>query len=116
LARWRPTQRLLEDLGFQGILAEQPLQLTDLVLHGPVLGGSDHLLLGTGGSERSLGGELAPAEELVGSHSMPAGDQADRDVGLVGLLDDGQLLGGRPVAAALRSVKDLNLGEEQSQA
>jgi hypothetical protein len=47
---------------------------------------------------------------------MPAGDQADRDVGLVGLLDDGQLLGGRPVAAALRSVKDLNLGEEQSQA
>jgi hypothetical protein len=38
---------------------------------------------------------------------MPAGHQADRDVGFLGLLDDGQLLGGHPAAAALRSVKDL---------
>jgi hypothetical protein len=112
LARWRPTQRLLEDLGFECLLAEQPLQLTDLALQGAVLGSGDHLLLSACGSQRSLGGELAPAEELVGSHSMPAGDQADRGVGFIRLLDDGQLLGGRPVAAALRSVKDLNLGEE----
>jgi hypothetical protein len=43
---------------------------------------------------------------------MPVGHQADRSVRLKGLLGDGELLSGRPVAAALRSVKDLNLGEE----
>jgi hypothetical protein len=40
---------------------------------------------------------------------MPAGNQADGGIRFVGLLDDGQLLGGRPVAAALRSINDLKL-------
>src|ERR687890_804360 len=48
-------QRLLEDLGFERLLAEQALQLTDLVLQGPALGGGHHLLLGTGRRQRALG-------------------------------------------------------------
>lgn len=39
------------------------------------------------------------------------GYQADRSVRLIRLLQNGEPLGGRPVAAALRSIKDLDLGE-----
>jgi hypothetical protein len=73
-------------------LALQALQLADLVLQGPVLRGGNDLFLGTGGRQGFLGGELAPAKQLVGRHAMPAGDQTDRRIWLVGLLNDGQLL------------------------
>jgi hypothetical protein len=64
-------QRLLEDLGFERLLAETALQLPDLVVQGAIFKGRGDLLLGTGGRQRSLGRELAPAKELVGRHSMP---------------------------------------------
>jgi hypothetical protein len=51
---------------------------------------------------------LLPLDDCLSSH------QADGGVRLIGLLDDGQLLRGRPVTAALRSVKNLNLGGRTS--
>jgi hypothetical protein len=52
----RNLQRRLEDLGLQGLLAQQPLQLTDLVLQGSVLGGGHRHLPCTGRGKGALTG------------------------------------------------------------
>src|SRR3954464_14820090 len=48
-----PLQRLFEDFGLQGLLAEQPVQLAHLVLERSVIRGGHDFLLGAGRGERA---------------------------------------------------------------
>src|SRR3954453_11948031 len=57
------------------LLAEQPLQLADLLVSGAQLRGRHHLLAGAGGSQRALRHQPAPGEELV---AMMPRDERDR--------------------------------------
>jgi len=68
----RQIQRLAQDLVLHGLLAEQPLQLTHLLLQGPVLGGRHHLVAGADRRERALGIKPPPSEQLVRPRSRAA--------------------------------------------
>jgi len=57
-------ERLLEDLGFQRLLAEQPLQLAHLALQGPIIRGRHDSGLGlaiTRKLARMMGGDVTVA-------------------------------------------------------
>jgi hypothetical protein len=41
-------ERLLEDLGLQGLLAQQPMKFADLVLQSPIIRSRDDLLAASG--------------------------------------------------------------------
>src|SRR5262249_43869947 len=58
-------ERLLEDLGFQCLLAEQPLQLAHLALQSPIIRGRHHLFAAAGSRQRPLHHQPAPGEQLV---------------------------------------------------
>jgi hypothetical protein len=58
-------ERLAQDLVFEGLLAEQPLQFANLMLQCPVFGGGHHFLAGPNSRQRSLGVEPPPGEHLV---------------------------------------------------
>ena len=105
-------QGLAQEFRLHRLLAEQALQLTDLTLERPVLRGRDDLFLGAGGGQRTLCGQLAPCEELVGLNAVAARHQVHRDAQIVGRLDQ-QLLGRRP-AAALRLGQDRAVRCDQS--
>src|SRR5262245_27284795 len=85
-------ERLLEDLGFQRLLAEQPLQLAHLALQGSVIRRRHDLFAAAGGRQRPLGHQPAPREELVRGNAMSASYQAYRHARLERLLDDPNLL------------------------
>jgi len=69
-------ERLLEDLGFQRLLAEQSLQLAHLARQ--VIRRRHHLFAAAGGRQRPLGHQPAPREELVRGNAMSASHQAYR--------------------------------------
>src|SRR5215472_16283163 len=71
-------KRLAQDLVLQGLLAQQPLQLANLVLQGPVLGGRHHFLARSYRRQPALGVQPAPAEQLVWRDPMPARNQRPR--------------------------------------
>jgi hypothetical protein len=85
-------ERLLEDLGFQRLLAEQSLQLAHLALQGSVIRRRHDLFAAAGGRQRPLGHQPAPREELVRGNAMSASHQAYRHARLERLLDDPNLL------------------------
>src|SRR5262245_55126414 len=68
----RRRERLLEDLGFQRLLAEQSLQLAHLALQGPVIRCRHDLFAAAGGRQRPLHHQPAPREELVRGNAMSA--------------------------------------------
>ena len=80
-------ERLLEDLGFQRLLAEHPLQLAHLALQGPIIRGRHDLFAAAGSRQRPLHHQPAPGEELVRGNAMSASHQAYRHARLEGLLD-----------------------------
>jgi len=102
-------QRLAQDLGLERLLAEQPVQVADLLLKRAVVGGRYHLLAGRCGGEGAMGGEAAPGEELVRVNTVAARDQADRGARLQALLDQSHLLGGAPAPAPLPGGDHLHL-------
>ena len=89
----------LEDLGFQRLLAQQPLQLAHLLLQSAVLGGGDHLLAGRRGGQCALCGQASPGEQLVWPDAVTPGNQAHRGARLVGLLNHAHLFRPRSSAA-----------------
>src|SRR5215216_216017 len=89
----RAGSRLLERL-----LAEQPLQLADLLVSGAQLRGRHHLLAGASRRQRALRHQPTPGEELVGGNAMMAGYERDRVAGQIRLFDDPHLLLCRPAA------------------
>jgi hypothetical protein len=101
---------LLEDLDLQRLLAEQAMQLANLLLQRPVLRGRDYFLARGGRRVGPLGHQAAPGEELVRVHPVLPGHQAHRGVRRVGLLDHADLLSRRPSPAALDGGDDLHLG------
>src|SRR5205085_8654280 len=58
----RQFERVAQYLVFQGLLAEQPLQLAHLVLQGSVFGGGHYLLAGPDRRQRALGVQPPPSE------------------------------------------------------
>jgi hypothetical protein len=110
----RQIQRLAQDLVLQGFLAEQPAQLANLLLQGPVLGGRHHLLAGTYCRQRALGVKPSPGEQLVWGDSVPTGDKRHRHPGRVGLLHDRRLLLRRPASPSLDRRNHLNLFDPSS--
>ena len=104
----RDLQGLFQDFGFQGLLAEQPLQLTDLVLERAVIRGRHDLLLGSGCGQPTLGGEPPPSEELVWGNPVLARHQAHRHARREGRLHKAHLLGSGPAPPSLNRGDDLN--------
>src|SRR6266480_4548812 len=100
--------RVLEDLGFQRLLAEQSLQLAHLALQGSVIRRRHDLFAAAGGRQRPLGHQPAPREELVRGNAMSASHQAYRHARLERLLDDPNLLSRGPAPTALNRCDDLN--------
>src|SRR5262249_49612625 len=99
-------ERLLEDLGFQRLLTEQPLQLAHLALQSPIIRGRHDLLAAAGSRQRPLHHKPAPREQLVRGNAM--GHQAYRHARLKGLFDDPNLLSRCPAPTALNRCDDLN--------
>src|SRR3978361_1084183 len=81
----RDVQRLLQDLGFHRLLAQQPLGVAQLVLQGAIVGRRNDLLFSPRRRQRALGRQTSPAEHLARRHAMPARHQADRDARFVRL-------------------------------
>src|SRR6266487_1893644 len=100
--------RVLEDLGFQRLLAEQPLQLAHLALQGSIIRSRHHLFAAAGSRQRPLHHQPAPGEELVRGNAMSASHQAYRHARLERLLDDPNLLRRGPAPTALNRCDDLN--------
>src|SRR5215204_4648130 len=84
--------RRAQDLVLERLLAEQALQLTDLLMGRTQLGGRNHLLAGAGGGQRALRHQPAPGEELVARDAMMPRDERDRVAGQIRLFDDPHLL------------------------
>src|SRR6266480_3281339 len=101
-------ERLFEDLGLQRLLTEQPMQLSNLALQGPVIRRRNDLLAAAGRGQGALSDETTPGEELVRSYPMPTRDQAHGGAGFKGLLDHADLLGGRPASPPLNRGDDFN--------
>src|SRR5499427_2566343 len=101
-------ERLLEDLGFQRLLTEQPLQLAHLALQSPIIRGRHHLFAAAGSRQRPLHHKPAPREQLVRGNAMSASHQAYRHARLKGLFDDPNLLSRCPAPTALNRCDDLN--------
>ena len=80
--------RLAQDLVLERLLAEQALQLTDLLMRRTQLGGRNHLLAGAGGGQRAPRYQPAPGEELVARDAMTPRDERDRVAGQIRLFDD----------------------------
>jgi hypothetical protein len=55
-------KRLFENLAFHRLLAEQALQLFDLVLKGTIFGRRNDIFLGSSCRQSPLGGKLTPGE------------------------------------------------------
>src|SRR5262249_50632764 len=91
LTPWR-VRAPLEDLGFQCLLSEQPLQLAYLALQSPIIRGRHPLFAAAGGRQRPLHHQPAPGEQLVRGNAMSASHQAYRHARPKGLLDDPNLL------------------------
>src|SRR6516225_5640739 len=90
-------ERLLEDLGFQRLLTEQPLQLAHLALQSPIIRGRHDLFATAGSRQRPLHHQPPPGEELVRGNAMSASHQAYRHARLKGLFDDPNL---QPLSSA----------------
>lgn len=99
-------KRLFENLAFHRLLAEQALQLFDLVLKGTIFGRRNNILLRSRGRQSPLSGELTLGEQLVRLNAVTPRNDADGRVRLVCLLDDGKLLCRRPATAALSAGQD----------
>src|SRR5215831_10487551 len=97
-------ERLLEDLGFQRLLTEQPLQLAHLALQSPIIRGRHDLFAAAGSRQRPLHHQPAPREQLVRGNAMSASHQAYRHARLKGLFDDPNLLSRCPAPTALNLV------------
>src|SRR5688500_6194612 len=93
--------RLAQDLVLERLLAEQALQLTDLLMGRTQLGGWNYLLAGTGRRQRALRHQPATGEELVARDAMTPRDERDRVAGQIRLFDDPHLLLRRPAAPPL---------------
>src|SRR5204862_3396593 len=102
-----PGDGLPQYLGFHSLLAQQALQLGDLVLQRPVLGGGHHLLAGTGGSQRTLRNQPAPGEDLAATDAMLPGYQRHVHARQIRLLDDPDLFLRGPAPPALNPGEDL---------
>ena len=87
--------RLAQDLVLERLLAEQALQLTDLLMGRTQLGGRNHLLAGAGGGQRALRDQSAPGEELVARDARTPRDERDRVAGQIRLFDDTDILAAR---------------------
>src|SRR5215204_6842738 len=92
---------LAQDLVLERLLADQALQLTDLLMGRTQLGGRNHLLAGTGRRQRALRHQPAPGEELVVRDAMTPRDERDRVAGQIRLFDDPHLLLRQPAAPPL---------------
>jgi hypothetical protein len=90
-------ERLLEDLGFQRLLTEQPLQLVHLALQSPIIRGRHDLFVAAGSRQRPL----HPREQLVRGNAMSASHQAYCHARLKGLFDDPNLLSRCPAPPPL---------------
>ena len=100
--------RFAQDLVLERLLAEQPLQLADLLVSGAQLRGRHHLLAGARRRQRALRHQPTPGEELVGGNAMMAGYERDRVAGQIRLFDDLHLLLCRPAAPPLHRRDHLN--------
>ena len=105
---YRVFQSLLENLGLQGLLAEQPMKLANLVLQRPIIRRRHHLLAAAGCGQAALRYQSAPREQLVWRNAVLASHQAHRHPRREGLLDHSNLLGRGPTPAALNRRNDLN--------
>jgi len=102
-------KRLFKYFAFHRLLAEQTLQLFDVVLKGAILGCRNHFLFCRSRRQCTLGSELAPSEQLVRLDAITPGNNADRRIRLICLLNDGKLLGGRPSTPPLWAGQDFYL-------
>jgi hypothetical protein len=102
-------KRLFENLALHRLLAEQALQFFDLVLKGSVIGSRNDILLGSRCRQCSLSGQLAPRKQLVRLDAITPSNNAHRGIGIIGFLDDGELLSRRPATAALGAGQDFYL-------
>src|SRR6187200_316615 len=100
--------RFAQDLVLERLLAEQPLQLADLLVSGAQLRGRHHLLAGASRRQRALRHQPTPGEELVGGNAMMAGYERDRVAGQIRLFDDLHLLLCGPAAPPLHRRDHLN--------
>ena len=80
-------ERFLEYLGFQRLLAEQPVKFSNLALQGSIVRCRHDLFAAARGGQTALRHQAAPTEQLVRGNAMPASDQAHRHAWLEGLLD-----------------------------
>src|SRR5262249_36460953 len=101
-------ERLLEDLGFQRLLAEEPLQLAHLALQSPIIRGRHHLFAAGRGPPRPPPPKPPPREQLGPGNPMAASHPAYRHARLKGLLDHPNLLSRCPAPTALNRCDDLN--------
>jgi hypothetical protein len=101
-------ERLLEDLDFQGLAAEQPFELPNPLFELADLGGADHLVVDADRFTAALGHPLPPSEQQARRDAVPAGHERDRHAGLEGLLDQPDLLRHRPAPAALHRADHLD--------
>src|SRR5690606_17796869 len=104
----RQFKRVLQDLSFHRLLAEQTLQLAHLVLERAIFGRSHDFALGCRRRQRTLRGQLAPEEKLVWLNTVAPSDKAHRYIRRISLLDHRQFLSRRPSPSALWPVQDLN--------
>ena len=65
-------QSLLENLGLQGLLAEQPMKLANLVLQRPIIRRRHHLLAAAGRRQAAVRHQSAPGEQLVWRNAVLA--------------------------------------------
>ena len=96
-------RRLFENLVLKSLLAQQPLQLTHLLLQSLELGGWNDGLIGSHGLQRSLARELAPPEQQTGGEPMLPGNQRNVHPRLEGLLHQALLLFSGKSASALHA-------------
>ena len=85
-------ERLLQNLDFQGLLAKQPMKLTNLIVQRPIIRRRHDLFAAAGGSQAALRHQSAPREQLVWRDAVSASHQAHRHARLEGLLDHPNLL------------------------
>src|SRR5215211_5812036 len=104
----REIERLFEDLGFQGLAPEQALEVAHTLLELADLAGPDHVLVGMDGLAPAFQHPALPGKELAWRDAGATGHQRNRHARLHGLLDQADLLGGRPAPSALHGRDDFH--------
>src|SRR6516225_2317917 len=101
-------ERLLEDLGFQRLLTEQPLQLAHLALQSPIIRGRHDLFAAAGSRQPPSTTSRRHVNSWSGATQCRRATKLTVMPGLKGLFDDPNLLSRCPAPTALNRCDDLN--------